>query len=1015
VPEQQSERRLITALFVDVVGSTELTAKLGPERWKRVLAEAFAEIRDLIVAEGGTVEKYVGDGIFAIFGAPTAHEDDTARALRAALGCKRWAAAQIGTPVPVAVRLGVETGEALVDVRGVTEHQQMAVGTCVVIAARLQSHADSGQVLVGPGCHAAAPNGASFEALGVVELKGLGPTPAWRLLDIQVDALRELPYVGRDAERDVLRMALSRVAAGRAALAIVSGPPGQGKTRLVQEFLRQDAPHVRVLLARCRPGGERGAQIPLRQLLAGDGGIDPARLNERCLALIVDPVEAARVARTLAHSAGIAVSDELGLIDIPSREDEIAHAWRRYFGALAAEHPLALWIEDVHWAEPEVVRLIDRLTLAGQESLLIIATARPEFAENAGIRPSGHRFFIELDPLSMDAARSLAGTIGDVDDELVQRAEGNPLFLIELARGRATGAATLPISLQGAIGARLDELTREERELLQRASVAGESFTARDVALLSDRDIGDVTRGLEHLTSFLYLRRIGNGYAFHHALLHDVAYGRLTDVERMHLHARFARDGIPAADTEQRAHHWWAALRPPDGDWVWDGSPELPEMRSAAFAAHVAAASALTQRYAHDRALETFRRALLFASGPLDEAAVEKAIADAFKVRAEGDEAWTHYRRALDAYGRAGVRAPADLYADVVSAPIVYGGSFKVYPGDDVVLVLTDDGVRVAREDGATLALTRLLTLKAQLASDQSFIAEATELAEVLPDGPAKAQTLDDLAFAWWNNFRDADRAQALSDRADRLRPTPRDDDLHFLTRVRLALARGDLATASELARRHVAATAKSGPHVISHGMGSEALVSFSVGDWDAVARCGDRARDLLRANPGTRFCAAGLGLVLVRAACVHAIAGAHEDAHAALVSTAGMSVHGQGEQYLAMALAALGRRNEVRRILADTSRFRGFMAPALTILEMWTELDTVLPDVDAAASHGDRFSRALAEAMREERDGTMAVEVRHQLLRDLGYHGWSRFLSFRPLADPVASARAAGAQAPRP
>lgn len=247
MPEQDSERRLITALFVDVVGSTELTTKLGPERWKRVLAEAFAEIRDLIVAEGGTVEKYVGDGIFAIFGAPTAHEDDTARALRAALGCKRWSAARAGSPMPVAVRLGVETGEALVDVRGVTEHQQMAVGTCVVLAARLQSHAESGQVLVGPGCHAAAPNGASFEALGVVELKGLGPTPAWRLLDIQVDALRELPYVGRDAERDVLRLALSRVAAGRAALAIVSGPPGQGKTRLVQEFLRQDAPHLRVL------------------------------------------------------------------------------------------------------------------------------------------------------------------------------------------------------------------------------------------------------------------------------------------------------------------------------------------------------------------------------------------------------------------------------------------------------------------------------------------------------------------------------------------------------------------------------------------------------------------------------------------------------------------------------------------------------------------------------------------------------------------------------------------------
>ncbi|HEV2010647.1 MAG TPA: adenylate/guanylate cyclase domain-containing protein [Candidatus Limnocylindria bacterium] len=1015
--EQQSERRLITSLFVDVVGSTELTAKLGPERWKRVLAEAFGEIRDLIVAEGGTVEKYVGDAIFAIFGAPTAHPDDAARALRAALGCTRWAATQTGTPVPVAVRLGVETGEALVDVRGVTvEHQQMAVGTCVVLASRLQAHADPGQVLVGPGCHAAAPNGVEFEELGVVELKGLGATPVWRLADIHADASRELPYVGRNAEREVLRLALSRVTAGRAALAVVSGPPGQGKTRLVQEFLRQDAPHLRVLLARCRPGGERGAQTPLRQLLAGEGVIDAQQLGERCRTLFSDRIEADRVADRLGHSAGIGLSEELGKIDIPSREDEIAHAWRRYLGALGAERSLAVWVEDVHWAEPEVVRLIDRLTLAGQESLLIIATARPEFAESAGIRPSGHRFFIELDPLDAEAARSLAGTIGEVDDDLVDRAEGNPLFLIELARARATRVEALPVTLQGAIGARLDELSRDERELLQHAAVAGESFTVRDVALLTGRDRGEVARAVEHLTASLYLRRLGNGYAFHHALLHDVAYGRLTDVERMKLHARFAREGISPDDPEALAHHWWAALRPPDGDWVWENAPDLAEMQAAAFGAHVAAAAGLAQRFAHERAIETFGRALLFTSAPLEEATAEKAIGDAYKLRGDGDDAWTHYLRALDAYRRAEAQPPPEFYADVISMPVVWLGAFKSYPDNASIAALIEDGEALARREHAELALTRILRLKGAFTSDPAFMTEATELATALPDGPAKAQLFDELGYTWQNSFDEFDRAQAMNDRADALRPVQRDDDLYYVGRCHLAHARGDLAQATDLADRHLAATAKAGPHVRGHAFGNEALVRFATGDWVGVVECGERARELIRDNPGTRFCSSGAGLALVRAAAVHAVAGRVENANAEVAAAAPTRQAGQGDAFLAFPLAALGRRADIRRIFATAGADRGFLGPALTVLEMWDEVETALQQLDEAASRGGRFDGAMAAAMREERAAAGGgTKPRHALLHQLGYEGWSRFLSFRPVADPVASALAADGRAPRP
>jgi len=249
--EHRSERRLVTCVFIDIVGSTNLGQRLGPERMQRLLSDSFREISAIATAAGGTVEKYIGDEVFILFGAPVGHVDDVRRALRVADACARL---PTSAHEAVAVRVGVETGEALVDLAAVEDRQRMAVGTCVNVAARLQGRADAGQVLVGPTCHAAAGSFGLFADVGELDLKGVGKVPAWRLLQIVEGSDVPLAFVGRNAELARLRSAFDRTRGGRATLALVTGEAGIGKSRLVEEFARSVTAEARSLRTRIRPG-----------------------------------------------------------------------------------------------------------------------------------------------------------------------------------------------------------------------------------------------------------------------------------------------------------------------------------------------------------------------------------------------------------------------------------------------------------------------------------------------------------------------------------------------------------------------------------------------------------------------------------------------------------------------------------------------------------------------------------------------------------------------------------------
>jgi class 3 adenylate cyclase/tetratricopeptide (TPR) repeat protein len=994
---------------VDVVGSTALTVQLGPERLKRTLDRAFLELAALISAEGGTVEKYVGDAIHALFGVPASHPDDAQRAIRAAHGCVEWAAARGRAPIPLAVRVGLETGEAIVDLAAAeTARQQMSVGTCVNVAARLQQLAEPAQILVGPTCREVVGDGAEFTALGEVELKGLGRVPAWHLTALAHPRAGPVaPFVGREAELDLLRLAYRRARSGRSVLALVSGPPGQGKTRLVDEFVAGLGAEAQVLKARCRPAGELGALSPLRELLAvRDAGAPDEGLRGHLGELFADAAERGRVVTALAHSAGMLVDPELAALPAGQRQDEIANGWRRYLGALVREGPLLLWVEDLHWAEGEVVRLLDRLTLGAEIPVLVVGTARPEFATQGGMRPGGDRFFVTLDALDAAAARSLARHVAGVDLQGIERAEGNPLFILEVARARSLGSARdVPITLQGVIGARLDELAPPDRGLLQQAAIVGETFTAGDAALLTGRDPADVARALDRLADLRYLQPVPGGQRFHHALVRDVAYGRLTASDRMRLHARYARDGVPPEHAEAQAHHLWEALGPADADWVWEGSGELPDLRARALAAHLAAGRRYAARFAYARGVETCRRALRFVAEPLDAARVERAMADIHVAGGAADESWAHYLRAREVYREQGADPVPDLYPTLLE-PLVYSsGMFRRRPEDAAVEALIEEGEDVARRAGDRASLARLLGLRAYRSHDPAQLGEALRLSDALSD-PGPLESFLTHAAILQTRVGEFAGARRIYDRLDALAPDiPPTGRLEF--RAILALNTGSLAEAERLAESLLAASASRGPHLKTHAYREQAHILLARGDWRGLHELAGQTERLVTAHPETAFCYA-VTATQAFAVVAHSVEGRPREARAMLArAEAPLQAEPlERESVLLLAYGAVGGRSEVDALVRAVRGqgapafwcFRRMEAVVSTMLERWDGLDDVLDALDRIAGPHSPFLEALVTAIREERAAARGgAAPAHRRLRELGYLGWSRLLAHRP------------------
>jgi class 3 adenylate cyclase len=556
------ERRLVTVLFADVTGSTALGESIDPEDLRLLLGRYYATAKEVVIEHGGTVEKFIGDAVMAVFGLRQAHGDDAARALGAALELRDRvrADARLGERLPI--RLGVNTGDVVAS-RDEGGDDFLVTGDAVNVAARLQQAAAPWTVLAGPRTVRAAHGAFRFSAELQIDAKGkTGGIRASEVIERAPVSRARTPLFGRRADLAQLELAATRAFDERRPfLVTVIAPPGTGKSRLLEEFLsRLQAlePNAQVAVAQCLPYGQRLTYWPLRAVLFRIVGID-------------DDADAATVRAAIdswLRAAGVEDADTTGALlasTVGAGESEaidrsaLFNAWRSFIEAAARSAPLVLAVEDLHWSSDTLLDLIEFvLQPRGDTRALMVALARPELVDRRPAWGGGGRdnVSIALAPLddrsTADLVRHLAeGAPATFVEAVVARAEGNPFFAGEIVNALLEQAESfddpasleaallrLPDTVQATVLARLDLLPDRERELIRIGAVFGRSFRPSGVAALAtDVDSAAVVDVCERLAARDLIRPSGaDGYAFRHILIREVAYGTLPRRDRAQLH-----------------------------------------------------------------------------------------------------------------------------------------------------------------------------------------------------------------------------------------------------------------------------------------------------------------------------------------------------------------------------------------------------------------------------------------------------------------------------------------------
>jgi class 3 adenylate cyclase len=531
-PPSYEERKVVTVLFADLVGFTSRAEQMDPEDVRALLSPFYARLRAELERFGGTVEKFIGDAVMALFGAPVAHEDDPERAVRAALAIRDWVAGD----EQIQVRLAVNTGEALVTLGArPAEGEGMAAGDVVNTAARLQAAAPVNGVLVGQRTFRATRAVIDYRQAPAVSAKGKRePVAVWEALRARarfgVDVPHQAPtaLVGRERELGVLRDALARVQAERSPLLVtLVGVPGIGKSRLLYELSQiaeAEAEPVSWRQGRSLPYGDGVSFWALAEMVKAQAGIlesDTAgEVGAKLAAMTADVVPGASDAGWVCRHLGALAGVGGGGVSVGGdRRSEAFAAWRFFFEALAEQRPLVLVFEDLHWADEGLLDFVDYLAgWAAGVPLLVAAAARPELLERrpgwGGGKPNA--VTLSLAPLSDDDTARLIGSLlgrpvleAGQQAVLLARAGGNPLYAEQyvqmLAERQAGPELPLPESVQGIIGARLDVLAPPEKRLLQDAAVVGKVFWAGAVAALGTGTAGaeleERLHGLERSSS----------------------------------------------------------------------------------------------------------------------------------------------------------------------------------------------------------------------------------------------------------------------------------------------------------------------------------------------------------------------------------------------------------------------------------------------------------------------------------------------------------------------------------
>ena len=684
--EAVAARRLVSIVFADLAGSTSLAERLDPEAMHVLLDRFTGLCGEVIEKHGGSVEGFIGDAVVGVFGQAEIHEDDALRAVRVAVemraaGAELSAELEDTLGVGIGMKLGLESGEVFVSTGA--RRSRFAAGDAFNVAARLEGMAEAGEILLGESIHVLVKDQVTAEPLEPLEVKGrAAKVRAWRMVELVDEpahfTARPTPLVGRERELSELHAMFARCRSGpECCVVTVVGPAGLGKSRLARELAVEIGEAATVVVGRCLSYGEDITYRPLADIVRQLCGPDPAeRLGEL---LEGDDTRVRLVLQAIGLAAGAA------------QPEETAWAVRGLLERVAQDRPLVVGVEDVHWAAPPMLDLLDYLgAFSSDHPILILCLARPDLAEMRPqwVAPQPNRMLLTLGPLSDEDARALVGTASatkldpGAEDRIVERAEGNPLFLEQLAVVQMDQDTALPSTIQAVLAARIDRLEQGERAVLENASVQGRSLYVGGVAqLLPELSRGQIASHLVGLVNKQLMRPDHSdipgedAFRFAHALIREVAYQGLPRGSRAELHERLAAWLAERADARDdmvgfhlaEAFQNLAALGPVGEHERAIASAAVERLAAAAEVARLrgdpAAGARLLERADAVAAAEPEARsellpelgAALYDAGRLEEAAaildeaVERSLEPRLRARAQIERELVRLETDLDA------------------------------------------------------------------------------------------------------------------------------------------------------------------------------------------------------------------------------------------------------------------------------------------------------------------------------------------------------------------------------
>jgi class 3 adenylate cyclase/tetratricopeptide (TPR) repeat protein len=889
VPE---ERKLVTVLFADVTGSTALGEELDPEDVRALMGRYYDHARQIISDHSGTLEKFIGDAVMAVFGLPHAHGDDAERAVAAAFALRK-AVADDSVLTQMALRIGVNTGE-VVAVSDPSSGDFLVTGDAVNVAARLQQCASPSEILTSERTHVATAAAFLFEERRDVVVKGKrDPLPVFPVIGMRpIRHAERPPFVGRTRElAQLLLMQSWALEERRPQLVSLVAPAGIGKTRLLEEFLarRDGAADWQVATGRCVPYGQTLAYWPLRGLLEDlVGGTDRDLVVARLLAGGHGHEDAARLADLVLAPLGIRSE---GLTE----RESIFNAWRLLVETLAREAPRIVVFEDLHWASDSLLDLVEHvLHPRTQAPLLLIAISRPELLDRRPSWGGGWRenfAALALKPLSELQTSELVGHLGahlgeTARQRIVERSSGNPFFATELVRSLAErstnagepGADVMPDTVHAAVLARLDALSPVERRVIRAASVVGRAFRpATLAAILEDVGPAEIRAASEGLAARdLTVAEEGDTYAFRHVLIRDVAYGTLSRPERIRIHAAVAswleQQAGDRLDeyAELIAHHYREAVLLGRRSAVPTPLPIDPA-RAVYFLERAGELASSAGAYAEAR--DHLLSAIEIAQ-PEERSRLFEKLGDSVGF---GDGSTEAYRQALDLWRATGELDPlggARLIRKLLIIYMRWQGSVTNRPSELELVDMRTEARRLAEAAGDEDELWRLKVADLYWPFWRGNIT-TEEVAEGREIGQAAALHYE--GRQEWNMFHAAldgytsivqlegDHGEAVAAASRRLSAPgssllERGDALNML--VNSLVNCGEYGRSIDVMERTLAELRPGEPRItFSNGVSFAALAACLAGRWDNLGRLEGalhEAWDELRRDPGAGFLLGG-------------------------------------------------------------------------------------------------------------------------------------------------------------